>query len=276
MNKNQNFKHFLITRFNLKKDDWSKDKNAHEVLDKAWVKDRIVLFKKYCLPSIVGQSDKNFKWLIFFQENPSGEVIRLIKELENISYIEAVFVKGYKDFQTNLSDYIVERIDRNINWVLTTRLDNDDSLNTNYIQELRKATREPIHNTLLHFPNGLFLDLGKETKLGYSFYPLNQFVSLLENASSRVPSTVLCREHDSWDSNYLIKSLDLKDAWLQITHEHNMVNQYKGVPVYSTRLKSFRTDEVKFQWDYNIRLRISSGKKRLKAIFQNVINRFLD
>lgn len=270
MNNNQNFKHFLITRFNLKKDDWHIDKNSNEVLNKEWVENRIILFKKYCLPSIVGQSNKNFKWLIFFQEKPSLEIELLIKELKEFTFIEAVFSKSYKDFQINLTKYINKRIDSDVKWVLTTRLDNDDSLNINYIRELHKATKNPIHNTLLHFPNGLFLDLGKNNKLGYSFYPLNQFVSLLEMSNPGAFNTVLCREHDSWDSNYMIKPLDLKDAWLQITHDYNMANQYKGVPVYSSRLKSFRIDRVRFKWNYNLILCFSSGKHRFKKLFSKI------
>ena len=53
-------------------------------------KDRIKLFKEYCLPSVLGQTDKNFPWIIFFQTNPGPQIQSLLKILENYDFIEPV------------------------------------------------------------------------------------------------------------------------------------------------------------------------------------------
>ena len=41
------FKHFLITRFNLRKDDWTTNKKKIAVLTEEWHKNRFNLFTNY-------------------------------------------------------------------------------------------------------------------------------------------------------------------------------------------------------------------------------------
>jgi hypothetical protein len=61
------FKHFLITRFNLAFEVWSQDKNHNLVRTDDWLqKKRIQLFEEYCLPSISKQTNQDFDWIILF------------------------------------------------------------------------------------------------------------------------------------------------------------------------------------------------------------------
>jgi hypothetical protein len=261
------YQHFLLTRFNLRKADWEKDKNSQTVLNKEWLKNRINLFIAYCLPSILGQTSKNFKWLIFFQDDPEEEVKELIEKLKPYSFIEPIFVKGFEKFHNSLSDYLVTRTKKETKWVLTTRFDNDDALNKNFIEVLQQLIGRPERDSLIHFPNGLFLDLSEQNKLAASYYPFNQFLSLLENVTISSPRTVLSQPHDQWDSSYGIREVPFDDAWLQITHSRNMANTFKGVPVFSSRLKNFRIENVHFSWKYDLKLMILGIKKRLKNIW---------
>lgn len=253
--------HFLITRFNLKKEDWKKDKNSQDVLNPRWIENRIELFKKFCLPSVLGQTTKNFTWLIFFEKGSGRAIEELIKELQNYSFIEAIQVEGYKEFQLGLPGFIEKRVSENSQYVLTTRLDNDDAINKEFISKLQEKAKKPAHNKVLHFPNGLFLDLGKRNRLASHHYPLNQFVSLLERKNNEL-KTVFCREHDKWDSEFKIDSLNLQDAWLQVTHDKNMANRFKGKLVFSRRLKGIQIRRVAFDYDYNLKVLYYSLRKR--------------
>ena len=132
--------HFLLTRFNLKKSDWQKDKNSQAVLDEKWLKNRIGLFTKFCLPSVLGQTLKDFKWLIFFQEDPEPEIRALVKKLKAHDFIEPVFVNGFEEFQKNLPSYIAKRMTADSDGLLTTRLDNDDALHKDFISWVQAAT----------------------------------------------------------------------------------------------------------------------------------------
>ena len=53
------YKHLIFTRFNLQ---YELDSDLH--LQAAWLDERFRLFEQYCLPSIVGQTDLHFTWVI--------------------------------------------------------------------------------------------------------------------------------------------------------------------------------------------------------------------
>ena len=257
--------HFILTRFNLEKADWKTDKNSREVLNAEWLENRIKLFKQFCLPSVIGQSNKNFKWLIYFQSNPGEEVKDLIEELKDYPFIQPVFFDGFKDFQLKSAKRILKMLQADTTWVLTTRLDNDDALNRFFVKNLQNAVNDINQNSLLYFPKGLFLDLKEPKKLGALRYPYNQFLSLLERVDQQQKKiqTVLDRAHDDW-KDFPVKELDHQDAWLQIVHEENMVNTFKGYPVYSNRLKNFRIEKIRFDSSYDFHLFLKGIKRRIK------------
>lgn len=260
------FDHFIITRFNLKKTDWETDKNERKVLDESWLKERIQLFEKYCFPSVVGQSCKNFKWLIFFEKESVSILQPFLDQLNQYSFIEIVLLNGYAEFQNGLPALLRKRLRQDSGFVITTRLDNDDALNRRFVAELQKAIKEPLHDEILHFPNGLVLDTGKPMRLGSLYYPFNQFVSLVEHTQEGEIKTVFAREHDQWGDSDRIQKLELKDAWLQVAHSKNMVNSFRGNLAYSSRLKSFGIGVVKFKWNYDLEILYHTVMKRLNFI----------
>ena len=263
------FQHIIITRFNLRKSDWKYDKHEREVLNSVWEKDRISLFHKFCLPSVVGQSVKNFKWIIFFHANPGKEIKNLLEQLGKYDFIEPVFVNSFEDFQNDLSGIIRERINTGTGFLLTTRLDNDDAIHHNFVEKLQDTIAGLKNNTLIYFPYGLFLDYGKYSRLGASKYSFNQFLSLFEKvAINSEMKTVLSRAHDAWEDHSVLE-IDMQDAWLQVVHEKNMSNTFIGVPVFSNRLKNFRINRVQFKTGYNLRLLKKGFRRRKERLFAN-------
>ncbi len=65
------FQHFLITRFNLRKETWTTNKQNVAVLTEEWHENRFKLFKDYCFTSVAAQTNKNFVWLVFFSNGLS-------------------------------------------------------------------------------------------------------------------------------------------------------------------------------------------------------------
>ena len=245
------FEHFIITRYNLKKDDWQKDVEKREVLDENWIKSRNEIFLKFCLPSVLNQSCKQFKWLLFFQ-NGSEESLKLVtKELAKYDFIEPIFLESYDDFQENLSTIVRSYLTSTESWILTTRLDNDDAIHHSFIERLQKSIDKVSRDSILHFPYGLFLDLSENKRLASSYYPMNQFISLLEKPKTSELLTVLANEHDKWNSEFSIVEISLRDAWLQITHSRNLINRHSGHPAYSKRLKAFGFKIPAFPIGYN-------------------------
>ncbi|WP_026914470.1 FkbM family methyltransferase [Christiangramia portivictoriae] len=262
--------HFILTRFNLKKEDWREDKNAQEVLNETWEKDRVKLFKKFCLPSVLGQTNKNFRWMIFFQNNPSQTIKELLGELAVYSFIETVMLNSFEEFQQKLPNIVAKKISYNKGNLLTTRLDNDDGINKRFVEKLQDAASGLNQDTLIYFPFGLFLDYGKNCRLGMYKYPYNQFLSLFERVRENENiNTVLSKAHDAW-GDHPVRELNDKDAWLQVVHHQNMLNSFLGVPVYSYRLKKFNIKRIKFPIWYDLKLLVKGLRRRKERILGNL------
>ena len=63
--------HYILTRFNVdlynkNNTKWQKDKNGTNIDPEIWLENRFKLFETYCLPSIINQTSKNFKWIVLF------------------------------------------------------------------------------------------------------------------------------------------------------------------------------------------------------------------
>src|SRR5579862_8573015 len=60
------FDHVLLTRFNVR---YVEDPNAPSIgVDPGWLADRFALFEQHCLPSVLGQTEQNFAWILFFDK----------------------------------------------------------------------------------------------------------------------------------------------------------------------------------------------------------------
>ena len=76
------FQHYILTRFNLRRDDWTITKNNEKVLSDSWLKDRFELFENFCFNSVKNQTNQNFKWLVFFDSNTPDNYKQKVKEFE--------------------------------------------------------------------------------------------------------------------------------------------------------------------------------------------------
>lgn len=125
------FQHYILTRFNLRADDWTVTKNNEKVLTEEWLEERFDLFENYCFTSVKNQTNQNFKWLVFFDIN-TPEVYK--QKVEN-------YRKTYQNFLpffiNGMNDFLPEIV-KNINkldskeYIITSRLDNDDCIHENY------------------------------------------------------------------------------------------------------------------------------------------------
>ncbi|WP_216746139.1 glycosyltransferase [Paucihalobacter ruber] len=55
------YKHYIITRFNLRKSDWNTGKKNISVLTDQWHDNRFELFANFCFPFVAAQTNKNFE-----------------------------------------------------------------------------------------------------------------------------------------------------------------------------------------------------------------------
>ena len=103
-------------------------------------------FEKITLPSVVNQTNKNYKWYIFASSYlPEQYKKRLCQLTKKYSRIQCKFIPSFKEFnqwkpEPNVSSYC------------TIRLDDDDGLHTSFFQQLQKYKK--YNKCIVSFPMG--------------------------------------------------------------------------------------------------------------------------
>lgn len=277
------FKHFLITRFNIKKSDWSHTHRGVEVLTESWMEQRFKLFEQYCLPSVRNQSNQHFSWLVFFDINTPVLFRDKIQELQkNYPNFKPVFIDDYDKLYPELLKQIKGVVTENDEYIITSRLDNDDSLNAAFIKTIQGSTFNG-NRYIVDVINGYQLIL--ESNEGVYFkkcaYQLNPFISLIEPTSNFV--TVLAKKHNAWAGCADVHEIYDKRLWLQVIHNRNYLNRearqskiLTDIPVdefglqlsEKTIMSSSRARWLNIQLTVEKRLNVAKGKLAGLTLFK--------
>lgn len=217
------FKHYIITRFNLRAKEWQFTKNSTKVLDDNWLKNRFELFEKYCLPSLIAQTNKNFEWVIFFDtETPQFFKDKIEGYKQQLPNLVPLFVENMELFLPTIQEYIKNN---NQEFVITTRLDNDDCVSKYFVEEIQKNFNKQEYEAL-DFIDGYSLQISPDFKLGKKRHLYNPFISLVEKKQN--PTSVWSRSHTSWKRETRIKRILDQRIWMVIIHQENKVNEFDG------------------------------------------------
>lgn len=217
------FKHFLITRFNLKKSDWKTNKNNVAVLTDEWHENRFELFTQFCFPSVLSQKNKNFEWLVFFDTTTPEKYKHIIAELETkTTNFKPFFIDGMDSFLPSIKSYISNYKE---DFIITSRLDNDDCLSEFYIEETQKTFKKQDF-CAIDFVNGYTIQIHPEIKIGYRLHDNNPFISLIEK--NHEPKTVWSMKHSHWKKEKNVLQLKTLPLWGSIIHQENKVNEFYG------------------------------------------------
>ncbi len=253
-----NFSHFIVTQFNLR--NFPLSHNTEYTRWVEWTRSRVDIFRSFCLPSLLNQSCKSFTWLLFFDEATPEEFNGFLNEMRSHDFISICYSKGVEGFESNYCDEISKRIDKNKDWVITSRLDNDDCLHKDAIKIIRENFVEK-HKYLISLASGYILNIGELT-LSHYFYPMSPFISLIESVNAGI-SGVFERGHTKWDALRLLISKEIwyeyfsrekrksrfilkKPYWIQVIHGKNISNSfYRGFPV--TRVKDLADYSIKMK-----------------------------
>ncbi len=239
-----NFLHFVITQFNLRNFPLSENNDLESW--KEWTRRRIVLFRDFCLPSLLNQTTSNFTWLIYFDSETPAEFNKFIESLKATGLINICYSNGIEDFYSNYINEVRKRLSSGIKWVITTRTDNDDCLHRDAVKTIQENFTE-THKFLISLSSGYTLNLNNRTMSHY-FYPMSPFISLIEDRDKEIRG-VFEKGHTKWDplrlfvlreirleyfskkarrSRFILKT----PLWIQTVHGDNVSNSfYRGFPV---------------------------------------------
>ena len=127
--------HFVLTRFNV-------NIGPHRrTWDDAWLASRFRLFEEYCLPSMRSQTSQQFTWLIFFATSSRATIERYLADVPPMPNLQPVFTDSVFGPATT-REAVVSRHDGVSDRLITTRLDCDDALRSDFVQRLQAVRPE--------------------------------------------------------------------------------------------------------------------------------------
>ncbi|MDO8861028.1 glycosyltransferase [Haliea sp. E1-2-M8] len=217
------FEHFLITRFNLRNPSWTSSRSQHPVLSEAWLQDRFQLFEQYCLPSVAAQTEAGFSWLVYFDtQTPEQWLPRIERYHRECPQFQPVFVDGMPAFLPDVQARIAAAA---APYVITSRLDNDDCISSDFIARVQEQFA-PTDFLALDFIDGYMLEIAPVQRLGRTVNAYNPFVSLIER--NREPLSVWHKVHAQWKREPHLRRIRGQRIWLTVIHQDNKTNEFRG------------------------------------------------
>ncbi len=236
------YQFYIITRFNLRRSDWKTTKNGNKVLSDSWLKERFDLFDNYCFPSVKNQSNQDFKWLVFF-DSDTPEIYKKKVEEYSLSFnnFHPFFIDGMDCFLPSIKEKI-NLLDSK-KYIITSRLDNDDCLHTDYVKVVQSYFNYQEY-LAIDVIDGYCMQIGTKVKLGRKRQLYNPFITLIEKKDNC--KTVWYRGHTYWKYEKNIYRVKNKRLWLAIIHEKNYSNEFDGYgEVNFNILKKFNVKQSK-------------------------------
>lgn len=160
------FKHVIITRFSFR---FRKNDPKFPLLSEDRLNERVRIFRDFCFPSIAGQTNKNFNWILIIDPELPGkfkeELQSIFQNFRNSINYES---KGPRNLWFHEWDWEQNNLGK-IDWILpyfsiddlkeskpseklgskylvTTRLDDDDCLHQNFVQNVSRQILKPARD----------------------------------------------------------------------------------------------------------------------------------
>jgi len=211
-------KHFIITRFNL------------SVSDKNWMNYRMEIFTKYCLPSVLNQSNKNFIWLICLDTDTDTDFKTFFLNLhKKYNFIVPLFINGMQDFDVMHKHHIINHI-QDADYVVTSRLDNDDIIHKDYIKRIQEQFNYQKYMAV-NFLKILIISTETEKKLHIDYSFSNHFISLIERVNKNKFKGCYDKKDRAWDVKGEIIQITNKPYVTETINGRNLLNNFRGFPV---------------------------------------------
>lgn len=221
--------HVLLTRFNLP----TAGRESQVRAQAGWLRDRVELFERFCLPSVRAQTSENFHWIVYFDPESPSWLLEMIPRLAGDGGFVPIFRESVNHAEL-LAD-LTKVVGTPRNRLVTTNLDNDDGLAMDFSERLQMEASIPTGRTAIYFSRGLILN-------GKNLYSRNDrrnaFCSVVESWDE--PVTCWADWHNLLGKSMPVREIAGSPAWLQIVHGGNVSNRVRGKMVSSVRyLRSF-------------------------------------
>lgn len=219
---------FINTRFNivLKGGIERTDKAGSPTGTLEWLTRRFDLFERVCLPSLMGQTDGDFHWLVFFSDRTPEPFLTRIAELHQRfpAFIPCFLADGEIQVRRYRAE-VRKLLGPEDTHVITARIDNDDAFHRTYVERLR-AELGGKDDEMINFLNGIQYDMDRGVVVDLRKRS-NPFIARIARVIDGQVKTILDVMHHQAQDTGLLRDVDnATPMWLQLIHSGNVLNSF--------------------------------------------------
>ncbi|MBN1124025.1 MAG: hypothetical protein JXA82_03395 [Sedimentisphaerales bacterium] len=236
------FKHYIITCLNVGIYSHRMWRPGVRLPQTEWMDHRVKLFETFTLPSVRGQSCRNFTWLVLM-DHRSPPRYKLWIESFRIPNLVPVYLACRGLDNEAVAAAVMERIEPGEYDLITTEVDSDDAIHKDMVGIIQRLYRPQPHIWQVCFSRGVLLDLSRQ-KAFLMDYPFH-VPTLIEPRPTA--QSVYC-----WPNSELpaqtCEQVTAHPYWLQVIHSQNVANTgqdgpsrivHHDQPVDLSKLKAF-------------------------------------
>jgi hypothetical protein len=223
----------VLTRFNLPSAGAEQRIRSRD----GWLRERVDLFERYCLPSMLGQTEQRFSWIIYFDDDSP----QWLKDWALKNAPTGRFVPLFRS-DVPRSDLVADIAGTGISHetvLLTTNLDNDDALSVDFIRQAQAAAASTDERTAIYLtrglirgPAGLYIRRDNDNAFCSVVEPIDHAVTCWVDWHNRLSRTMPTRR------------IGGPPAWLQVVHGSNVSNRTRGRLVSPEPYRHLFADEL--------------------------------
>jgi len=207
-----------------------------------WTEQRLDIFERSCVPSVINQTIQDFTWVVFVDpKTPDRFFARFTKIQEAVMPIKMVVLpcpawhnRGLFSYRKLLAEYISLHILPKTTRVLTTRLDNDDLLERDFMKMVQRAARaidlSSVSVRPIVYSWGYFLRVpGNSLRLRK--YVRNQFPSVVEGVrEGAMVQTIWAVQHAEVSRLGPVIALGSEESpgWITLIHGNKKMTSNAG------------------------------------------------
>jgi hypothetical protein len=208
--------HVLLTRFNLPSTGVERSIREQE----GWLANRVGLFDRYCVPSVRAQTNRNFNWIVYFDPQSPDWLKDRVRQYAATGLFTPVYRPSVS--REELLGDIRSVVAGEGHSLVTTNLDNDDALATDFIDRVQALPRQPLR-TAVFLTTGL---IKRSSRLYLRVDRDNAFCTVTEPWDS--PVTCWADWHVLLRRSMPVIEQAGAPAWLQVVHGENVSNRVRG------------------------------------------------
>lgn len=220
------FRYLLLTRFNVFYKTKIKQRGFNPDI---WLLERLDIFFKFCFPSILNQTEKNFTWFFYIDSATPKEVRDRLEEAFKPFPFIIILSQVYEEFtlSSSLNEDIEYYLGDNYNYLISTRVDSDDMLHKDFFFKLKSHFNHQNYQ-VINFKLGMVYETssGVISKMSHQY---NAFISLVERRNSNGFYTVFHKMHTDYKFDPNLINVNIKTPmWCVVIHGLNDSTGFYG------------------------------------------------